>query len=68
MEKMTDPKMKERYFNELYNVYVDIERKFLKNECKNVEKAEVLLLFTRNQFIRELQNMMDNDEGKTLKY
>ena len=51
---MTDPKMKERYFNELYNLYVDIERKFLKNECKNVEKAEMLMLFTRNQFIREL--------------
>ena len=40
----------------------------MKSEVKQVDKAESLLFYTRNQFIREFQRVMDKDESKTLKY
>ena len=40
----------------------------MRNECKEVDRAEGLVLYTRNQFIREFQRVMEADESKTLKY
>lgn len=37
-------------------------------ECEVVDEAEALYLFTRNQFSRELQRMMNKDEARTLKF
>ena len=58
----------QRYLTDLYNLYVDIERKFLRKESKEVDKAEGLVLYTRNQFIREFNRAMEMDESKTMKY
>ena len=38
----------QKYLSELYNMYVDIEKKFLRKENKEVDKAESLVLYTRN--------------------
>ena len=35
---------------------------------KEFDLAEGMLYYTRNQFIREFQRVMDKDESKTLKY
>jgi len=53
---------------ELYNIFVDIEKKFMKKECKEVDQAECLVLYTRNQFLREFRRLMDTDECLTLKF
>lgn len=52
----------------LYNLFVSIEKNFMSNECREVDKAESLAIYTKNQFLREFQRLMDQDESKTLKY
>ena len=53
----------------MYTLYLDIERSNdMKHETKSVDKAESLVFYTRNQFSRELRNMFELDEAKTLKY
>jgi hypothetical protein len=58
----------QKYLSELYNIYKEIESKFLTKQSREVDKAESLVLFTRNQFLRELKRTMDNDQALTLKY
>lgn len=58
----------QKYLSTIYNQFVDIEQKHLKRESKLVDQTEVLVLYTRHQFLRELQNIMNNDESKTLKF
>ena len=48
-------------------MYIDIEKRFLRKENREVDKAESLVLYTRNQFLRELKRMMDDDETLTFK-
>lgn len=53
----------------MYNLYLDIERSVdMRYETKSMDKAESFMLYTRNQFIRELRNTFDLNESKTLKY
>ena len=59
---------RQSYLDNLYNLYLDIEKKFLKKDLKEVDRAETLVRYTRNQFISEFKHMMENDEAKTLKF
>ena len=53
----------------MYQLYIDIEKsKEMSSDNKEVEKSESFKVFTRNQFYRQLRNVMENDESKTLKY
>jgi hypothetical protein len=63
-----EQKLKQQYLSKLYTLLMDIETRFMKPEAKQLDQAESLLYFTRNQFIREFQRVMDKDESKTLKY
>lgn len=67
LKRQRDEK-EQQYMAELYRIYTDIETKVLDKDKLQVEKAESLVLYTRNQFLRELQNIMDHDESLTLKY
>ena len=40
----------------------------MKKESKDVERSEILHLYSRNQFIREFQRTIETDESRTLKY
>ena len=59
---------KTKYQKALYTLYLDIETRFLGQERKEVDLAESVLIFTKNQFLRELKRTMNEDEGLTLKY
>ena len=66
---MTDSAaVKAKYQSALYNLLLDVETRFLGKERKELDLAEALLIFTRNQFLRELKRTMNEDEGRTLKY
>lgn len=60
--------VKAKYQSALYNLLLDVETRFLGKERKELDLAEALLIFTRNQFLRELKRTMNEDEGRTLKY
>ena len=62
------PSLEQQYLIELYKLYVDIEQRFMKSECKHLDDAECLLLYTREQFLNEFKRTMDGDECRTLKY
>ena len=51
-----------------FKLITDIEQRLMVPDCAAVDDAESLYLFTRNQFSRELQRMMNKDEAKTLKF
>ena len=40
----------------------------MKKESKIVDKSESLVLFTKNQFVRQFQKVMNDDESLTLKF
>lgn len=65
---MVQDEIEQKYLSELYTVYTDIETKILAKQKRVLEKSESLVLYTRNQFLRELQRMMNEDEALTLKY
>ena len=39
---------RQSYLDNLYNLYLDIEKKFLKKDLKEVDRAETLVCYTRN--------------------
>jgi hypothetical protein len=49
----------QKYLSELYTIYTVIETRYLAKQKRVVEKSESLVLYTRNQFLRELKRMMD---------
>lgn len=64
-----DEEKSQQYYNAMYQLYIDIEKsKEMSSDNKEVEKSESFKVFTRNQFYRQLRNVMENDESKTLKY
>lgn len=48
-------------------MYENIEKTVIAKEAKEVEITENTLAFTKNQFLRELQRSMNDDEAQTLK-
>ena len=51
--------LEQKYLDELYTIYTDIETKILSKQKRVVEKSQSLVLYTRNQFLRELKRMMN---------
>ena len=49
-------------------MYVNIESRYMVNECKEANQAAGMALYTKNQFLREVRRQLDKDEAKTLKY
>jgi hypothetical protein len=60
--------VKTKHQRALYSLCLDIETRFLGKERKDLDLAEALLIYTKNQFLRELKRTMNEDEGRTLKY
>lgn len=47
-------RQRERDFQaKLYDLYMDIETRFLAKECAQVDLAEALAIYSKNQFLRE---------------
>ena len=47
---------------------MDIETRFLAKECTQVDLAEALAIYSKNQFLREFIRIICQDEARTLKY
>ena len=62
------PSLEQEYLVELYKLYVRVETLYMESECKVLDDAECLLLYTREQFMNEFKRTMDGDECRTLKY
>jgi hypothetical protein len=60
----TDREIKRRR----YRLITDIEKRLMVPDCKEVDEAEALYIYTRNQFSRELQRLMNTDEARTLRF
>lgn len=64
-----DFKKKEKeYQKKMFDVYVDIETNRLAKESQQVDLAESLQIYCKNQFLRELKKIICDDEAKTLGY
>ena len=61
-------KKEKDYQKALFDMYVDIETTKLVTECKRVDLAETLYIYSKNQFLRELKRLLCDDEAKTLRY
>lgn len=60
--------LRKKYDTKHYNLLIDIERRCMKKDTRHIDKSESLLMFTKNQFVREFQRIIDKDESLTLKY
>lgn len=60
---------KERdYQKALFDLFVEIETTKLATDSKQVDLAEALYIYSKNQFLRELRRLTCDDEAKTLRY
>lgn len=52
----------------LYNQLIGIEERHMQKECRQLDEAESIYVYTRNQFSRETKRLLDHDEALTFKY
>lgn len=52
----------------MFDLFVEIETTKLANDSKQVDLAEALYIYSKNQFLRELRRLTCDDEAKTLRY
>ena len=60
--------LRKRYDTKHYDLLIDIERRCMRKDTRHIDRSESLLMFTKNQFVREFERIIDKDEALTLKY